>query len=146
MVADGGRLPPTPLRGPWGPGESGEGSDPLPRKTGSSKSCIRLQGVLGTVEKCCSCCRGHQIPSCLASLPHMTQVPHFCTGFLTGWSDNPLEKETVVPTGMNVGYRHPWAPWPESQPNHACPRPCRGNYYARHLQKEDMAAETWTPG
>lgn len=78
--------------------------------------------------------------------PYTTQVPHFCTAFLTGWSDNPLEKETVVPTGMNVGYRHPWAPWPESQPNPGCPRPCRGDYYARHLQKEDMAAETWTPG
>lgn len=69
---DGGRLweaSPTPLRGPRGPGEPGEGSDPLPSKTGSSKSCIRPQGVLGAVEKRCGHCRGHQIPSDLASLP-----------------------------------------------------------------------------
>lgn len=56
--------------------------------------------------------------------PHVTQVLHFCTAFLTRWSDNPLEKETVVPAGMHVGYHHPWAPWPESQPNPGCPRPC----------------------
>lgn len=115
MVAGHGRLPP-PLctwpRGSWEPGDS----RPSPRKTGSSKSCIRLQGVLGTVEKRCGRCWGHPDPilPCL-SPPHVTQVLHFCTAFLTRWSDNPLERNSGAHAGMHVGYHHPWAPWPESQ-------------------------------
>lgn len=135
MAADGGRLPPTSLCGPWGPGEPGEGSGPLPRKTESSKSCIRLQGALGTAA---GVIRSHPA---LPLSPHMTQVPHFCTAFLTGWSDNPLEKETVVSTGMNAGYCRPWAPWPESQPNPGCPRPCRGDYYGRRNLDSRLGGE-----
>ena len=35
---------------------------------------------------------------------HVTQALHFCTAFLTIWSDNSLEKETVRPAGMNAGH------------------------------------------
>ena len=55
--ASPGQLPGfSALHGMGGLGSLEKAQTPSPRKTRSSKSCIRLQGVLGTVEKRCGHC------------------------------------------------------------------------------------------